>query len=162
MFYIEIPIATRGQGETPTKQVTEHTQKKATRDDEAFGELCVLLIDNDELLLSALQQQLAQWTERVIAVKSLAEWQQLNDQERQQPDVIIADYHLDDGENGIESAQQILGQLQTEIPVIIVSADASEWLREAVSEANYSFIRKPIKSLALRKLILKQLNSSAV
>ena len=62
----------------------------------------------------------------------------------------------------IAVAQQILAKDGSDIPVIICSADASEWLREAVSDADYSFIRKPIKSLALRKLIMKQLNSSTI
>ncbi|MBT8448099.1 MAG: hybrid sensor histidine kinase/response regulator, partial [Gammaproteobacteria bacterium] len=161
MFFLEIPITTQHASETSEAMNLKLTET-ASQENDPFRDLVVVLIDNDELLLEALKQQLAQWSDHVIAVRSFQEWQNINQTEHIKPDVILADYHLDDGENGIHVAQTILKQLETNIPVIICSADASEWLREAVSEANYSFIRKPLKSLALRKLILKQLNSSAV
>ena len=49
---------------------------KPSRDADPFQDLVVLLIDNDELLLSALKQQLSQWSNKVVAVKSMQEWQE--------------------------------------------------------------------------------------
>jgi DNA-binding NtrC family response regulator len=151
MFYLEMNVSQADKMQKTDNQ--SQTAEDIHRPDDAFNDLVILIIDNDELLLEALKQQLNQWSDHVIAVRSRDEWLTLSAEETPKPDVMIADYHLDDGDNGIQLAQEILQAIDTEVPVIICSADASEWLREAVSEANYSFIRKPIKALALRKLI---------
>ena len=161
MFYLDIPIVNQPVAEQGESSQTMRSDMKAKKE-EPLRQLVLLIIDNDPLLLEALKQQLAQWSDHVIATTSGEEWFELSQEHGIQPDVIIADYHLDDGENGISVAQQILTQMDRKRPVIICSADASEWLREAVSDADFSFIRKPIKSLALRKLIMKQLNSSTI
>ena len=160
IFYLDIPIVNSNEI-TSEDQISNSPLEKA-KSVINFADLRVLIIDNDEMLLEALKQQLSQWSNHVYAVKSHSEWIVQTDISLIKPDVIIADYHLDDGENGIDVSRQICTDCQSVVPVIICSADASEWLREAVSEANFSFIRKPIKSLALRKLILKQLRTSSI
>lgn len=157
VFYLQIPVHKISESEQSEQPIAEPSDVSTNGQNDPFRQLTILLIDNDELLLSALQQQLAQWSDNVIAVKGRDDWFKVQAESNVQPDVIFADYHLDDGDNGIDLAQEIL-KYGSEVPVIICSADASEWLREAVSEAHFSFIRKPIKALALRKLI-KQLTS---
>ena len=161
MFYLEIPMMIQPVTDQVESNQSKLPDRKAKKDD-PLRDLVLLIIDNDTLLLEALKQQLSQWSDHVIATTSGQEWFELSQSHGVQPDVIIADYHLDDGENGVAVAQLILSQTNQDRPVIICSADASEWLREAVSDADFSFIRKPIKSLALRKLIIKQLNSSSI
>lgn len=144
MFGIKLPISK----ETSEVKVVKHdSQDKSPK---GFEQLNVLLIDNDPRLLSALEQQLLNWGCNVVAVKNRQQWQS---QEKQRPDLIIADYHLDDGDNGVEFVIDIFVQQNWQTQTVICSADPCEQLRQKVSDANFSFIKKPLKSLALKRLL---------
>ncbi|MCP4272394.1 MAG: response regulator [Gammaproteobacteria bacterium] len=156
MFSMEIPrLATAEipEASSGNYKVIDKNEKFYDK----FTGLTILIIDNDELLLSALKQQILLWTEKVIAVKSRSEWLETYQQTGHKPDVIIADYHLKEGENGVQFAENLFLDIQQVIPCVICSADPSEELREHVSLAQFSFIRKPVKALALRKMIKQML-----
>ncbi|MBU2882138.1 PAS-domain containing protein [Psychrosphaera sp. B3R10] len=129
-----------------------------------FNGHTILVIDNDELLLEALKQQLESWGFTVLAIKDRQQWQEYC--ESKQIDTLsdykpklaaaIVDYHLDDGDNGIDFFNHILAYSDTPIPCIVCSADTSEQVREQVSLGGFQFTKKPVKSLALKKQ-LKQL-----
>jgi len=121
-----------------------------------FINLPVVLIDNEPLMLTAMQTQLQEWGCKVIAVKDEA---CLTDSLAKQgviPAIIISDYHLDNDKNGVDLVQKSIAKYTWQAPVIICSADPSEQVREHTSNAKFYFMRKPIKALALKKLI-KQL-----
>ena len=118
--------------------------------------LRVLIIDNDAQSLSALEQLLQSWQCAVTAISGLTMYASLDS--RQEPHLIIADYHLDNGEDGISTAQQILRNFADRIPCIIYSADASETLRQLCIDNDFSYLQKPVKHIALKRL-LKQLTS---
>ena len=77
------------------------------------------------------------------------------DQARKHPpcDLILADYHLDNGNTGIELVVSIRKLWNSNTPAIINSADPDELLREQALEANAYFIPKPLKSGALKRLL---------
>lgn len=118
--------------------------------------LKVLIIDNDALLLSALHKQLKTWDCEVTAVTGRQDLDTNLANNTFSPDFIIADYHLDNNENGVNMVREFLQQKGWKIPCIICSADPSEQLREHCSSAGFSFIKKPVKALGLKRLI-KQL-----
>ena len=72
------------------------------------------------------------------------------------PHIIISDYHLDNDKNGVDLVQNSKIKYGWQAPVIICSADPSEQVRQQTSDAKFYFMRKPIKALALKKL-MKQL-----
>ena len=74
------------------------------------------------------------------------------------PDIIIADYHLDHGNNGVELVRKMLQIQEWQLPVIICSADPSESVRQHTSDAECLFLRKPVKSLALKRMMKQLLN----
>ncbi|NMP31809.1 response regulator [Thalassotalea sp. M1531] len=150
VFSVDIPRATSMQSVT---KVSDKALDKMTND---FPLLPVLLIDNDELLLKALSSQLADWQCLVLSATDLEGVQTQLLQDSFIPQLIIADYHLDDGENGVDVVQLLEQQYQWDVPCIICSADPSEHIRQRTSDAKFSFMRKPIKSLALKRTI-KQL-----
>lgn len=153
----------------------------------------VLLIDNDPLLLNALAAQLRSWGCQVWSHSGRLTTAADQDNALLQPgfpstapQLIIADYHLDQT-TGVALVQQRLSDWQDTAPkpqlsssagqqyvanrqyvanqqyvansacaVIICSADHSEAVRGDCSAAGFSFIGKPVKALALKRLI-KQL-----
>lgn len=141
----------------PVRASLVNSQNSISATDE-FNQLAILLIDNEPLMLKAMQSQLAEWGCNVIAVrneKSLAE--ALADKDFK-PRLIISDYHLDDDKNGVDLVQKALANNKWLAPCIICSADPSEQVREHTSGADFSFMRKPIKALALKKLMRQLLS----
>jgi signal transduction histidine kinase/CheY-like chemotaxis protein len=69
------------------------------------------------------------------------------------PDVMVADYHLDDGRNGIDLMNRIRATYDTEIPGILITADQSETVRLAARSQGYLVLQKPLRPAALRALL---------
>lgn len=109
--------------------------------------LKVLIVDNDAFSLSALEQLLRAWQCDVITWDGNPPFP---DYGTAGPDLVIADYHLDTDQNGID----LIISMGLSCPSIICSADSSEALRQACIDNNIGFIRKPIKPLSLKRLIM--------
>lgn len=131
-------------------------QDETTDKTETLNKLPVLIVDNEPLLLDALKQQLLNWQCDVTAINGHEQYLQLTKQKQQSFELIIADYHLDNNEDGITLSQLALSNLSKSCPVIICSADPSDNLRQKCHDAQFYFMKKPIKSLALKRQI-KQL-----
>lgn len=121
-----------------------------------FINLPIVLIDNEPLMLTAMKIQLQEWGCQVIAAKDETSLNAAIAKKSFTPAIIISDYHLDDDKNGVDLVQKSLNQYTWHAPVIVCSADPSEQVREHTSNAKFYFMRKPIKALALKKL-MKQL-----
>lgn len=121
-----------------------------------FTGLPILLVDNEAIMLKAIKSQLEEWGCYVLAVKD--EKSLTNSLLKQDfiPTIIISDYHLDNDKNGVDLIQKTLSNQTWQVPCIICSADPSEQVREHTNSAQFYFMRKPIKALALKKL-MKQL-----
>lgn len=122
----------------------------------SFNGSSVLLIDNDSLTLSAMSSLLADWGCQVIAVKDQVSMLAELEVGSIVPQLVIADYHLDNNVNGVDLVSRVLKQKGWHIPCVICSADPSEAVREHTSDAQFYFLRKPVKELALKRL-MKQL-----
>jgi len=122
-----------------------------------FIDLAIILIDNESLMLTAMKTQLQEWQCNVIAVKDEDSLHKALVQKHFKPSIIISDYHLDDDKNGVDLVQKLISKYHWQASVIICSADPSEQVREHTSTADFHFMRKPIKALALKKLMLQLL-----
>lgn len=69
------------------------------------------------------------------------------------PDLVIVDYHLGDGRNGLEVLRAAADRLPDGLRAIVVTADRSPDIREAVRAAGHAFLAKPIKPARLRALM---------
>lgn len=118
-----------------------------------FKDIVVLLIDNDELMLTALGSQLCDWGCRVLTAHDHATSQQILANGNIVPDIILADYHLDNGQNGVDLVQALMMAQHWQPPTIICTADPSESVRQHTSDAEFLFLRKPVKSLALKRMM---------
>jgi CheY-like chemotaxis protein len=106
----------------------------------------VLAIDNEPRVLDGMRVLLQKWGCRVAtadglagALASLAV----------RPDVIIADFHLDDcdGLAVIAALRERLGYLA---PAILATADRSAEVRDAAAAAEVALLNKPLKPAPLR------------
>ncbi|WP_299811541.1 PAS domain-containing hybrid sensor histidine kinase/response regulator [uncultured Roseibium sp.] len=111
--------------------------------------LVVVAIDNEPNILSGMQHLLSSWKCRVIAAADDIEAAALLNQSGLTPDVILADYHLDNG-TGIEAILKLRWKFGSQIPALLITADRSRSVRTEAGEKDITFFNKPVKPAALR------------
>lgn len=156
-FSVEVPrVFAQAKPSNPSNVVKLRSEEEGAND--SFN-ISVLVIDNDELMLKAISSLLLGWGCHVLTARDKASAEQQLTQQVL-PKLIIADYHLDDDQNGVDLVQSLLTHpvFSSQRPTcIICSADPSESVRQHTSSAQFSFVRKPVKATALKRLI-KQLS----
>lgn len=103
-----------------------------------------LLIENDADFRQAMTILLEKWGVDVFAVATGAEASALLSEVGLVPDVIVADYQLDDGERGTD-AVTALRHTFGPVPACIVSADRGKELQEICARKDLPLISKPIE-----------------
>ncbi len=135
----------------------------STASDEAshgLAGLSLLCLDNDARIREGMSELLESLGARVVTVNSgWALRKQLQAGDR--PAVILADYHLDEGENGVDAVQAAQRDYGNEAPCIVISADNSVETRDRVAAAGFRFLPKPVQAARLQALIIALVEKSA-
>lgn len=127
----------------------------ATTSSSTMQGLNVLCIDNEESILTGMDSLLSRWGCTTFTAKNRDECDELF-AEGIQPDVVLIDYHLSQGETGIQVYQWLIERLTIDsLPCIVISADSRTETVDLVQNAGLSFLAKPVKPAALRALINK-------
>ncbi len=141
VFAVEAPLGARGPA-----LAAQPSGGEPILNNEPLQGLKVLAIDNEPRVLDGMRVLLQKWGCRVAttdglagALASLAV----------RPDVIIADYHLDEGDGlaAIAALRERLGYLT---PAILATADRSPEVRRAAAAAEVALLNKPLKPAPLR------------
>jgi PAS domain S-box-containing protein len=144
-FGVRVPLTGRQQHiSTPT--VTEALPSGGKLD-----RVQVLVIDNEESIRHSMTTLLQAWGCNVITASNerlaLDAWHTF------QPDIILADYHLDQKETGTH----VLGMLEAETgertPAIVITADRSDPVRLEINRLGATHLNKPVKPAKLRALM---------
>ena len=138
---------TYGQMQSNSQALPEET---AGRDLEGLKVVC---LENDPLVLDGMQQLLQTMGAAVSAVAAREQLLALCGGGLQ-PDIVLADYHLDDGDTGLNAVQALRKHSGFETPCIIISADDSDVIRDRAKAAGYRFLPKPVNATRLRALVL--------
>ncbi|PKH89510.1 PAS domain-containing hybrid sensor histidine kinase/response regulator [Colwellia sp. Bg11-28] len=167
-FMLELPRVEHKAVNLPGNLSNKIPNKTASHDikntgtiNEDFADMSVLVIDNDALMLTAISSQLIEWGCLVYTAKDKESLTKIVTQMQQPARFIIADYHLDNNTNGVDLVSHLLRKEHWQSPCVICSADPSEQVRQHTSDANFLFLRKPVKSLALKRLI-RQITSTVL
>jgi CheY-like chemotaxis protein len=107
-------------------------------------------MDNDRLVLEGMSGLIRSWGCDVVAgenenvvLGSLAEHAKL-------PDMIISDYHLQDGKKGIEAISQLRRALDAPIPAFLMSGDMDPEPLQAARAEGFALLHKPVEPMTLR------------
>jgi len=148
VFRLELPIGSS----TKTEAGAVAAENERPRGYGLFGTK-VLLIDNDPNVLEAMRTLLERWQCDVRAATGTdAALDELGDT-AWLPDIILADQHLDQGELGSETVNQIRSYLQRNVPALIITADASEEMERIARATGVELMRKPVQPAQLRALL---------
>jgi signal transduction histidine kinase len=111
----------------------------------------VLVIDNETSILEGMRALLEGWGCTVLCARDAV--QGIVPRGERAPDIIIADYHLDDGKTGVAAIGAVRAAAGIEIPAIVITADRTPELREGLVQAGFHILQKPVKPAQLRALI---------
>ena len=69
------------------------------------------------------------------------------------PDIILADYQLDNGDTGVNAIRQVRTETKTKVPAIMITADRSPDLVRTGAQMGFTVLTKPVQLSRLRPLI---------
>jgi signal transduction histidine kinase len=113
----------------------------------------ILVIDNDPSILDGMEAMLEGWGCEVRLATDTASAMAALDGER--PDVIVADYHLDNSATGDAAIADVRAHCGAEVPAVVITADRTPELREALSSRGLHLLTKPVKPAQLRALLTR-------
>ncbi len=111
-------------------------------------EKLVVVIDDDPLVLEATVGLLRRWGCEVVAASSYADVLEPLSTMRRRPDLIICDYQLGNGDNGVEAIESLRSVF--EIPALLISGDADS----PEKRQEYSLLHKPVDPLKFRNALI--------
>jgi CheY-like chemotaxis protein len=134
--------------------------KNATRN-EPFAKL-VVVIDDDPLILEATEGLLRSWGCCVVPAQSYEEAlvRLAKTQGGRRPDVIVSDYQLSRGLDGIDAIERLRTAFG-KIPALLISADASAPQCE-VRPRSYHLLYKPVNAERFHAALVDVFHDSAV
>jgi len=113
----------------------------------------ILLIDDDQSIRLSATRLLENWGYTVVAAESAGAALDLMRSTGFLPDVMLVDYRLREGRNGVEAIRLIRAQCGRAVPAAILTGDTDpERLREA-RDSGHPLLHKPLAAGKLRVLL---------
>ena len=135
------------------KQQTEVVHTDHAPAGVGFDGCLVVLVDDNTQVLRSMVRLLEDWDCQVVAASGVEEvLTRIIDQDLE-PQLLLADYHLADGANGIDAINSINAELTKAAPAIMVSSDNSEPLRAQLRRLEIPLLTKPVDPARLRALM---------
>jgi signal transduction histidine kinase len=142
VFFVTAPIG------KPRPQSREESGAPLIAMNEPLSGLKVLAIDNEPRVLEGMRALMSRWGCAVTTAHGLPEARDAL-KTSGAPDVVIADYHLDEG-NGIEAIRALRDEFGWTVPAVLATADRSPEVRDEAAKANIVVLNKPLKPAPLR------------
>jgi signal transduction histidine kinase/CheY-like chemotaxis protein len=114
---------------------------------------CIGLIDNDETVLRAMDALLRSWGCVTIVARSAPAAMNCLETAERLPELVIADYRLDDAALGTDAVAILRERLGAHVPALIITGEHSKELRAQVMELGMSFLGKPVSPMKLRAVL---------
>lgn len=143
-FAITLPLGRAAEG--------AESDSIAPPRDRTMQGLRVLVVDNERQIQSGMRTLLSGWgCEVAVAADEGEALRQFDQGER--PDVILADYHLNDGETGDRVIARLQDHFGAAVPSVMISADRGEALKAKLAGSGTPLLNKPVKPAQLRALL---------
>jgi len=148
MFSIQVPLGKAGKIVTKNEKYSEALQNIT------LIHRKIWLIDNDANICDGMAHLLSGWGCHVVTAISIDDLKQQVDIYNDNADILIIDYHLDDGRTGIEGAKSINEGRHSPLPTLMITANYSKSLKNEIKNTNILLLNKPVKPMKLKTSIL--------
>jgi CheY-like chemotaxis protein len=115
----------------------------------------LLCIDNDAAILQGMVALLSNWQCQITAAENLHN--AMTKLGSDIPDILLADYQLDDDKNGLDAMDMLRVALNKHLPGILITGYMAQEVRDDAVKRGYHVLYKPVKPAALRALVNKLL-----
>lgn len=138
---------------------TGHDQPEITNPNylkvlESLLQTTVFLVDDDEVIRSAMAAMLESWDMGVLQFSGIADLLAYFDSgDFIDPDIIISDYQLGNGDTGDKAIEEIRYIIGIEVPAFIVTGNTSKKIHDEIRDKGFRFLLKPVKGRDLNNMI---------
>ncbi|MBX3611805.1 MAG: PAS domain S-box protein [Hydrogenophaga sp.] len=113
----------------------------------------VLVIDDDAMVLMAMQQLLQAWGHEVWCASDADQAIVLAISHAEDIDLVLSDYHLGDGIHATQFIDAVRACLARPVPVHVFTADTSLHAAQAIRSLGLSLLHKPVRQDDLRRVL---------
>ena len=145
VFSVDVPFGRALAAELPVSSQNETQVSTASRG-------TILIVEDDPALLEMLQALFDEEGQRTVVAADGHKALELATQGSTVPDLIIADYNLPKGLNGLEVIGRLQKQVQHAIPALILTGDISTDSLREIANHGYVHLNKPVRAKELTRL----------
>jgi PAS domain S-box-containing protein len=122
----------------------------------------ILVIDDDLQVRKGTVRALESWGCTVAAAENYDDAAEIVAESPDAFDLIVADYRLPNGCNGVRAAGRLRALCGRMLPVLIVTADQGEEELQEISGQGFQTLQKPVDPVALQSAVVKLLAAPSV
>ncbi|MBY4675872.1 hybrid sensor histidine kinase/response regulator [Marinobacterium arenosum] len=143
MFAVEVPLGTLPAPSATQGPALPHRAER-------LQGARIWVIDNDQAICEGMATLMRGWGCQVCTALSLEDLLRQRNPARDPVDLIIADYHLDNGRTGVEAVDAITELMAAPVPVLMITANYSQELKAQIRRKGHLLINKPVRPLKLK------------
>ncbi|WP_114394087.1 NahK/ErcS family hybrid sensor histidine kinase/response regulator [Oleisolibacter albus] len=117
----------------------------------------ILVIDNEPAILDGMGALLRGWGCQVAVAAAGAELPSALGCLGGRPDLVVADYHLEDGAVGVEEIAGLRRRFGADLPGLVITANRTAAIHEQVQARGLHLLTKPVKPAQLRAMLTQLL-----
>jgi two-component system, sensor histidine kinase len=116
----------------------------------------IVVVEDEPVVRSGLEVLLKGWGASIASFDSVAQsraWALATDPELVKPDLLIVDYRLENGLNGVDAIKSLRARFGAAVPAIIVTGSTMSGHEKEAQEGNFHLLIKPVVPNKLRAMI---------
>jgi signal transduction histidine kinase/CheY-like chemotaxis protein len=153
-FAVRIPRALEAPAATTSAQ-------QAPSEANQLADQFVLVVDDDASAREGLRALLKSWRCRVLASEGLAQLEASLQARGEHPDVIVTDYRLRDGSNGIDVINALRSRYGLSLPAVVLTGDMRQAATNMAHGSAVEWLQKPVAPERLRQTLARVLQIAA-
>ena len=143
MFSVEVPLSATAPTPLPLPSMSDAMLER-------LQGARVWVLDNDAAICAGMRTLLEGWGCRVVTALSEQDLARQVDNYHAEADLLIADYHLDDDQNGVDAVARINARRGQAIPALMITANYSNELKQQIRELGHTLMHKPVRPMKLK------------
>ncbi|MET3455938.1 PAS domain S-box-containing protein [Pseudomonas kilonensis] len=143
MFAIDVPLSATAPKPLPCLDMSEPMLER-------LRGARVWVLDNDAAICAGMRTLLEGWGCQVVTALSEQDLACQVDNYHAEADLLIADYHLDHDQNGMDAVARINARRASPIPAMMITANYSNELKQQIRERGHTLMHKPVRPMKLK------------